>query len=250
LAATSAWQRELRSAMAARAGQIRENPFGAPLWTFLALAFGYGVIHAFGPGHGKCFAAAYFASRPARLRHALIMGGLMPAIHVASAVILVLGMLLAFDAATLGGVQERSILLQRLSYLLLTLIGCALFGKALLDLVRGEDHREERECADTRSMFGLALAVGVVPCPATAIVLIFCISQGLLAVGLAASVAIGLGMALTTSAVSMGTIFSRSGLARSLSGWRRTAGVIQRLLALSGSLLIAAFGLTLYLSMQ
>jgi nickel/cobalt transporter (NicO) family protein len=250
IATASVWQRELRSAMASRAKEIKENPLGSAFWSFLFLAFGYGAVHALGPGHGKCFAVAYFASRPARLRQAVFLGGLMPAFHVASAVAIVLGLFFLFDAATLGGVQERSLLLQRISYLLLTLLGLFLVLKAVLDIFRSRDRESREECADAKSMLGLALAVGLVPCPATAIVLIFCISQDLLITGLAASLAIGLGMGLTTTMISAAAMYSRSGIKGSLSRWKRPAELAHRILALSGSLLIALVGLTLYLSLQ
>ena len=236
--------------MAAKSGEIREHPLGSAFWTFLLLAFGYGAVHALGPGHGKCFAVAYFASRPARLRQTVFLGGLMPSFHVASAVALVLGLFLLFDSATPGDIQQRSLLLQRISFLLLTFIGLILAGKAVLEIFRGTGHESAEGCADTRSMLGLALAVGLVPCPATAIVLIFCISQDLLVTGLAAAFAIGLGMALTTTAISAATMYSRSGLRGSLSRWKRPAELAHRLLALAGSLLIAAVGLTLYLSLH
>jgi nickel/cobalt transporter (NicO) family protein len=250
IAKASVWQRDLRSAMASRAREIKENPLGSAFWSFLLLAFGYGAVHALGPGHGKCFAVAYFASRPARLRQAVFLGGLMPTFHVASAVALVLGLLFLFDSATLGDVQERSLLLQRISYLLLTLLGLVLVVRAVLEIFRSRDRESTEECADAKSMFGLALAVGLVPCPATAIVLIFCISQDLLATGLAASLAIGLGMGLTTTIISAATMYSRSGIKGSLSRWKRPAELALRILALAGSLLIAAVGLTLYLSLS
>jgi nickel/cobalt transporter (NicO) family protein len=246
----SAWQREMRSAMSVRAREIKENPFGASFWTFLVLAFGYGAVHALGPGHGKCFAVAYFASRPARLRQTVFLGGLMPTFHVGSAVVLVLGLLYLFDTATLGNVQERSLLLQRISYLLLVLVGLFLGAKTLLEIFREDSHEPSTGCADTRSMLGLALAVGLVPCPATAIVLIFCISQDLLVLGLAASLSIGLGMALTTTMISAFTVYSRSGLAGTFSRWKRTGVILHRFMALAGSMFIAGIGLTLYLSLN
>lgn len=66
-------QKELRAGIAAFARDIRENPFGRAFWLFLLAGFGYGVLHALGPGHGKSFICGYFLSRKGSLLQGLAM---------------------------------------------------------------------------------------------------------------------------------------------------------------------------------
>lgn len=248
VSAISTLQKDLRSAMAANAREIKANPFGAAFWTFLLLSFGYGIVHALGPGHGKCFAVAYFATRPARLRQALFLGGIMPSIHVVSAVVLVLGLYWLFDAATFGAVQDKTLLTQQISYGLITLLGLCFVVRAAVELFKPLQHGSEQGCATTRSMVGLALAVGLIPCPAAAIILLFSITYDVLFAGLMATVFTALGMALTTTLFSAATILSRTGLDASLSKWKKPGAIVYRTLSLAGGLLIAMVGLTLFLS--
>jgi nickel/cobalt transporter (NicO) family protein len=50
----------------------------------LLLAFGFGTLHALGPGHGKTITAAYLVGSGARRRQALVIGGAVSVMHTAS----------------------------------------------------------------------------------------------------------------------------------------------------------------------
>ncbi len=60
--------------------------------SLLALAFGFGAVHAVGPGHGKTIMAAYLVSSRGRPRDAVLLGGVVSIMHTAS--VLVLGLVL------------------------------------------------------------------------------------------------------------------------------------------------------------
>lgn len=57
-----AWQQEFRSALAGALRALRSGQDGAA-WGLVALAFGYGVLHAAGPGHGKVLIGGYGVAR-------------------------------------------------------------------------------------------------------------------------------------------------------------------------------------------
>jgi ABC-type nickel/cobalt efflux system permease component RcnA len=92
-----------------------------------------------------------------------------------------------------------------------------------------------------RDMAGVAIAAGIRPCAGALIVLVFALSQGLFAAGIAATFAMALGTALTTSAIAALAVFFKA-MALRLAGGRGASGAI----AIAGlELLAAAFVLVL-----
>ena len=55
----------------------------------LAIAFAYGAIHAFGPGHGKFLIVSYFLGQEARVMRGVAMAIQIAVVHVIAAVIVV-----------------------------------------------------------------------------------------------------------------------------------------------------------------
>jgi ABC-type nickel/cobalt efflux system permease component RcnA len=92
-----------------------------------------------------------------------------------------------------------------------------------------------------RDMAGVALAAGIRPCAGALIVLVFSLAQGLLAAGIAATFAMALGTAITTSAIAAIAVFAKT-LALRMAGGRGATGAV----AMAGiELLAAAFVLVL-----
>ena len=96
-----------------------------------------------------------------------------------------------------------------------------------------------------RDMAGVAIAAGIRPCAGALIVLVFALSQGLFAAGIAATFAMALGTALTTGAIAALAVFFKA-MALRVAGGRGTSGAI----AIAGlELLAAAFVLVLGVSL-
>jgi nickel/cobalt exporter len=94
-------------------------------------------------------------------------------------------------------------------------------------------------------MAGVAIAAGIRPCAGALIVLVFALSQGLFAAGIAATFAMALGTALTTGGIAAVAVFFKA-LALKAAGGRGASGAI----AVAGlELLAAAFVLVLGLSL-
>ena len=55
----------------------------------LAIAFAYGAVHAFGPGHGKFLIVSYFLGREARVARGVAMAVQIAVVHVIAAVVVV-----------------------------------------------------------------------------------------------------------------------------------------------------------------
>ncbi len=80
-----AWQQEFRSALAGALRALRSGQDGA-VWGLVALAFGYGVLHAAGPGHGKVLIGGYGVARRVALWR---LGGLAVTASLAQATVAV-----------------------------------------------------------------------------------------------------------------------------------------------------------------
>ncbi|MFP6561773.1 nickel/cobalt transporter [Paraburkholderia sp. B3] len=116
-----AWLRVQADWNARIEGFLAQWPHGASLaaWaTLIAVSFGYGVLHAFGPGHGKVVVGTWLASRRARVADAVLLGSWTAIVQALSAIGLVLGAA-GFAHAGLMSVMPRAASMETISYLLL-----------------------------------------------------------------------------------------------------------------------------------
>lgn len=241
------WQAHLRQKAGTYARQIRENPWGSAFWSYLVLAFGYGVVHALGPGHGKVFVSTYFLSRRGSVRQGLLMGGLMSFLHVLSAVVLVFVFYFLLKAGGLGSVEDAGRHMQKISAGLICLVGLVMAWKSIRAILHG--HTDKCGCCssgtDNKNMLSLCLAVGLIPCPGAALILFFSITLDILTAGLLAMIFLASGLALTTISFALASLFARNMLAKATT----KAPVSPRLYhapALLGAIFITFLGAVLY----
>lgn len=204
-----AWQASLRSHLVHHAKIIRKNTWTSSLLVFLAICFLYGIAHALGPGHGKTIVSSYFISRKATILQGIGMSFAVAMLHAASAVVVVL-VLYGGSKGVLGGIEQGRIATERLSYWLLAAVGIFLLVHSLVHVVRHKKHVHNHNTrAEFKEMALTAFAGGMIPCPATATVLLFSLAFDMLWLGLLGSLVIGMGMSITTSAFAVGTIGGR-----------------------------------------
>jgi nickel/cobalt transporter (NicO) family protein len=91
-------------------------------WTLVALSFGYGVLHALGPGHGKLAVSAYLVSHRARVAHAVVLSAWSACVQTLSAIALV-GGAAWLTRAGLSGVLTQASSLDLVSYFALLGVG-------------------------------------------------------------------------------------------------------------------------------
>ncbi len=250
MAAILVWQARIRQSAAEYARQIRENPWGTALWSYLLLAFAYGVIHALGPGHGKVFVSTYFLSRRATVLQGAIIGSLIGGLHVLSATILVLLFFFILKTGALGSVTDTGTYLQQISAALIFVVGLFLAGKSMRTLVSGrvEPHGETAPGpSGTRNVVSLGLAVGLVPCPGAALILFFSITLDILPAGLLAMVFLAAGLALTTTAFALVSLLARRIVEKVAVAPTRWVGPrLTTLPALIGAVFITLLGAVLF----
>jgi nickel/cobalt exporter len=242
-------QYAIRQNMARLARDIQKHPFGRAFQTFMLLSLLYGMVHALGPGHGKVYACAYFLNRPGTIKRGLMLSCLTMLIHVLSASVLILVGALVLKTSGALTLENASVVLERVSYGLLTGLGVFLAGHTILQL-RTKKIYPPHSCpdtSDTQSLIVAALAVGIVPCPGAAMVLLFSLTLGILPAGLGAMICIAAGMSITTGLFAILTIVLKQRFLVLVEGNRRIFTLACAFLALGGAVGITIIGSLLFI---
>lgn len=258
----AAQQRDFYQALTAALGQLRSD--GTAFFVLGGLSFLYGVFHAAGPGHGKVVISSYVLANERQVQRGILLSFLSAMLQSAVAVgfVLIAAGLLNLTSTAMG---EAANWIGIASYGLVALLGAWLVGRKLLGWGHGHhldhDHHDhdthghahhvvtaDKVRGDWREQLGVVLAVGARPCSGALVVLVFALSQGVLAAGIAAVFLMGLGTAITvailaTLAVSAKGLALRfaggnGGLAAGMLWWGELLGAVAVLLF--GLLLLAA----------
>lgn len=203
----------------------------------LCIAALFGLVHAIMPGHGKTVLVSYFLGRPATVSTGLATSIILVFTHVGSAVLLVLTGFILIQR-TIGGVG-RAPAFEIASAAFIVLIGVWLLYNALL-------HRHDDR--DTANGPVLAFATGLVPCPLTTFIMVYAVTNGAVAAGLALAASMAMGMVATIGAFAVAAVLFRERLLRYM---KLTAVARERFglaLELAGAVAIIVFGLWLLLS--
>jgi nickel/cobalt transporter (NicO) family protein len=229
------------------------NPHGFLILFLLAAAFGWGALHALSPGHGKTMVAGYLVGARGKPRHAAILGLMVTATHTVS--VFALG-LITLAASQYILPEQLYPWLGVLSGLLVIGVGLSVMRSRLRrwratraglaqahgDHGRSDDHEggEPRghgqhghrhdhhhhhpdSTITMRSLIGLGISGGIVPCPSALVVLIAAISQHRVGLGMILILAFSLGLAATLTAVGLSVIYGGR-LVRRLAPERRIFG--------------------------
>jgi len=254
-----AWQSSFYRELTAALKGIAERP--AALWGLLGLSFGYGVFHAAGPGHGKAVISGYIVADNRSLKRGLglsFAAALLQAL-VAIAIVAVATLLLRTTAMQMNAATT---VIEQGSFLLVALVGLLILWRkadAFVSLDAGGVH-DPAACdhvhmpdADVvsrlktwREMAGVVLAAGLRPCAGALIVLVFAASQGLFWAGVAAALAMGLGTALTTSALAAFAVFFKFAALKLASGGSLRCVRILGALELLAAAFVAVLGAALF----
>jgi nickel/cobalt transporter (NicO) family protein len=196
------------------------------------LAFGFGFLHALGPGHGKTIMAASTLSGSVRLRHALSLGGIVALMHCASVV--VLGLIAYAASRTISSERVYS------GLRLFTALAVLIVGAVLL-VVRwrqrnrpndqdGHEHGHahghqhphphpsssvETSGLDRAGIAAVAASGGLIPSPSAVVVLLAAIAVDRIPLGVALVVTFSLGLAASLVLVGAISHFARTWLGRS-----------------------------------
>ena len=256
---------------------------GSAAYTLLGVSFLYGVFHAAGPGHGKAVISSYLVANNETWRRGLVLS-FASAMLQALVAIAIVGVAAALLGATAKAMSNTVRVIEIVSYALIILIGLRLLwvkGRAFLRLLRGKKpvhhthehdhphhhshtHRHEHDeeasarghahAPEPKELIGrhwlrrglaAIVAVGLRPCSGAIIVLVFALAQGLFWIGVASTIVMGLGTAITVAAIATLAIGAR-GLAGRLAEAKPGVGMLLVLgMETAAALVIVLFGAAL-----
>ena len=223
----------------------------------LLLAFGFGALHALGPGHGKALVATYLVGGGGRIRDAVRVGVAVAAMHCASVLLLGIGILLAGRSFA----PERAYpWLSAIAGACAAVLGLGLFVSRLRHfratgnpLEHPHPHPHPHPHAERsvggrgpgRGLVPIALAGGILPSPSALGTLLASIALGRLGLGLTLIAVFSVGLATTLVGVGILALKARSAMDRRVtSRWWRAVPVASAAFLLVAGTVIALRGLT------
>ncbi|MEJ6485615.1 sulfite exporter TauE/SafE family protein [Nostoc punctiforme UO1] len=198
----------------------------------LAIAFLWGGLHAFSPGHGKTIVGAYLVGSRSNAQHALFLGLIMTITHTAG--------IFALGLVTLGTSQfilteQLYPWLSVLSGVLVTVIGLNLFISRLqgTQVSHSHDHVHSHQHSHDlhhhhhlhhehshlpphgaslkwSSLLALGISGGLLPCPSALVVLLSAIAMGRVGFGLALVSAFSLGLAAVLTGIGLMLVYAKN----------------------------------------
>jgi len=261
--------------------QRGNSPFAVLLGVLVA--FGYGVLHTLGPGHGKAVILSYFVGHGGSLRRGITMGARIAVFHVISAV----GIVTLTDLVirqTAGSAPANYRLVRLVSYGAISLIGGWMLRQAIhsprrhfsaisqalgpeqLMVNRFSDRVLNQAALPTipqlpqnpcrcLSCYGrpeaagwLSLAVGAVPCSGAILIMLYGLANNMVGSAVLMVLGISLGMAITLSAIGVAAIAGRNYVSRHVVPTTQVYDSLLRTLNIIGASGILLVGFLLFLS--
>ena len=201
----------------------------------LAVAFAYGAVHAFGPGHGKFVVVSYFVGREARVMRGVVMAVQIAIVHVIAAVVIVwLADLVLRGGFGLGLSDVPGV--RAASFLIIVGIGLYMLYQAVRVSLkarsggshghghdRGYHHRHGHHhhgqhhghSHGSKAEGGiLALAAGMVPCPGAVLIMLYAVANDMIVPGSLLVAAMSLGIGSSICVLGVGAILARQAAMR------------------------------------
>ena len=271
------FQRRANAAVAFHMNAIeRGEDFGAFLLA-LAVAFAYGAVHAFGPGHGKFVVVSYFLGREARVMRGVVMAVQIAIVHVIAAIVIVwLADLVLRGGFGLGLSDVPGV--RAASFLIIVGIGLYMLYQAVRASLgrrthghehghsHGHDHGHSHghhhhhdhdphhhghgHSRGSKAEGGLlALAAGMVPCPGAVLIMLYAVANDMIVPGslLVAAMSLGIGSSICVLGVS--AILARQAAMRVMerSGGGRAA-TLRHSMNYAGAALVTLVGLVSFIA--
>ena len=241
----------------------------------LAVAFAYGAVHAFGPGHGKFVVVSYFLGREARVMRGVVMAVQIAIVHVIAAVVIVwLADLVLRGGFGLGLSDVPGV--RAASFLIIVGIGLYMLYQAVRASLRARsggahghshdhshghgpphhhshphhhDHGHHHGHSGKAEGGILALAAGMVPCPGAVLIMLYAVANDMIVPGSLLVAAMSLGIGSSICVLGVGAILARRAAMRVM---ERSGGgganVLRHGMNYAGAALVTLVGLVSFIA--
>lgn len=206
-------QLQLQGLLSQRFAELYSTP--ATFASGMMVAAGLGLVHALTPGHGKAVIFSHFLGQPGNILAGLRVASLAALTHGAIAVLLVLAT--GRVISPLGRPTGAAVWVEVIAGAIVASIGALYVVLTLRGLARrgtesyGHGYRPDRS-QTPRSV--LAIAMGLLPCPLTVIVVGAAVARGATGAGIALAAGISIGAAITIACFGLlGIALRRAGVA-------------------------------------
>jgi ABC-type nickel/cobalt efflux system permease component RcnA len=149
------------------------------------------------------------------------------------------------------GVEQADHYIQLVTFGIIAALGAFM----LIGRIRGTTHHHHLHAKDSkdgvtlRSLIGIAVPAGAIPCPGAVAVVLFALSLHMLGVSVLSLIFISLGMGTTISITGVIVILGKRGVVRALAGGHEERGsLLRRIIEIGGAGILFLFGLVLFLA--
>ncbi len=234
------FQRRANAEVAFHMNAIERGENLGALFLALAVAFAYGAIHAFGPGHGKFVVVSYFLGREARVMRGVVMALQIAIVHVIAAIVIVwLADLVLRGGFGLGLSDVPGV--RAASFLIIVGIGLYMLYQAVRASLKarsddahahghghspphrhdhphphdhGHHHHHGHSHGGKAEGGILALAAGMVPCPGAVLIMLYAVANDMIVPGSLLVAAMSLGIGSSICVLGVGAILARQAAMR------------------------------------
>ena len=275
------FQRRANAQIATHMNAIEHGDDLGAFFLGLAIAFAYGVVHAFGPGHGKFVIVSYFLGREVRVVRGVVMAIQVAIVHVIAAVIIVWLADAVLQAGFGIGLSEVPGV-RAASFLIIVGIGVYMLYQAVrMSAVpaagggaghghsHGHEHGHEHSHGQGHghghghshghghghshgSLEGgiLALAAGMVPCPGAVLIMLYAVANDMIYPGFLLVGAMSLGIGLCICVLGVGAILARQTAMRVMesSGGSRGVAALRNTMNYAGATFVTLVGLVSFVA--
>jgi ABC-type nickel/cobalt efflux system permease component RcnA len=217
---------------------IASEPTLSTVLIGIAIAFGFGAVHALSPGHGKTLVSAYFIGSQGTAQQAVLLGLTITFTHTLS--IFLLGAIALFASQYVLPEQSYPVL-SFVSGLTIGIVGLSLLRKRLHSDSHCHSHTHAHSPTSLSSLVKLGIAGGLIPCPSALVMLLSAVALHQISYGLFLVGGFSLGLASVLVILGVVAIYARQWLER----LPQTDQVLQKLSILSAIvIMIIGFGIT------
>ena len=190
-------QFEYREKIAGLLRKIKSGNSGSIILFFIAVSFMYGLFHASGPGHRKAVIFSLFLSRKAGLAEPAAAGFLSAGVHAGVSMFIILAIwLVQKTIATLSGTDLVYLYMEGFTFIALVLIAVVLITAKTLSLT---SKKKVSANIENSKLYSVIIISSLVPCPGATMVLLLALYLDLVAAGIAAVIAMSVGMGIVIS---------------------------------------------------